>query len=164
LSTDLAPGESWQALTPEAPEAERFERELAEEHGIAVQGHPWLSPVRLPAGGARDAFFAVRGEGVHEVAVGPVHAGVIEPGHFRFQCDGERVLHLEIRLGYQHRGATRLLVSPDPRLRIVTAESIAGDSVIAHALAHCEAVEALAGGEVPVRAQALRAIALELER
>jgi Ni,Fe-hydrogenase III large subunit len=183
IATDVLAGGGYRALTPEVPEAERFEREIAEEYGLAIEGHPWLRPVRSQAPdesahatpgrdpprapgdeGRTTSYFTVAGEGIHEVAVGPVHAGIIEPGHFRFQCDGERVLHLEIRLGYQHRGAAKLLVSGDPRARIVTAESIAGDSVIAHALAHCHAVEALAGTEVPLRAQALRAIALELER
>jgi Ni,Fe-hydrogenase III large subunit len=109
-------------------------------------------------------FFRVEGEEVHEVAVGPVHAGVIEPGHFRFQCHGETVLHLEISLGYQHRGVERaLLGGPDVR-SIHYAETLAGDTTVGHATAYCEAMEALAGREAPPRAQAIRAIALELER
>jgi Ni,Fe-hydrogenase III large subunit len=168
LAMDLPPGDrSYPALTPELPEAQGFERELAEQHGVDPVGHPWLKPVRAfqdHHGASAYPFFEVGGSGIHEVAVGPVHAGVIEPGHFRFQCDGERVLHLEIQLGYQHRGAEALLVRGDRLQRVVTAESIAGDSVVAHALAHCETVEALAGVEVPLRGQALRALALELER
>jgi Ni,Fe-hydrogenase III large subunit len=109
-------------------------------------------------------FFRVEGPGIHEVAVGPVHAGIIEPGHFRFQCSGETVLHLEIQLGYQHRGAEALLLNSLPARRLVVAESIAGDTAIGHATAYCEAIEALAGAEIPPRAQAVRAMALELER
>ena len=96
--------------------------------------------------------------------MGPVHAGIIEPGHFRFQCHGEQVLHLEISLGYQHRGVERALVGgPHPRT-IHHMETLAGDTTIGHALAYAQAVEALAGCRVPARAQALRAVALELER
>ena len=104
------------------------------------------------------------GEEVHEVAVGPVHAGVIEPGHFRFQCHGETVFHLEISLGYQHRGVERALVGgPNPRT-IHYIETLAGDTSIAHAIAYCRAVESLSDTRVPPRAQVIRGIALELER
>jgi Ni,Fe-hydrogenase III large subunit len=106
----------------------------------------------------------MQGEEVHEVAVGPVHAGIIEPGHFRFQCHGEHVFHLEIVLGYQHRGIEKLLArGPDART-IPLAESIAGDTAVGHLLAHVDAVESLAGCQPPPRALALRAVALELER
>jgi hypothetical protein len=93
------------ALTPRFPQAHMFERELWEQHGLVPEDHPWLKPVRLDRGmgPAVVDFFQVGGGEVHDVAVGPVHAGVIEPGHFRFQCHGEDVLHLEIALGYQHR-------------------------------------------------------------
>jgi len=121
FATDV--GASFPALTPDCPQAHWFEREIAEQWGVVPQGHPWLKPIRFHASYApnRDAwqrrrgdpirpadwdFFRAQGAEVHEVAVGPVHAGVIEPGHFRFQCHGENVLHLEISLGYQHRGAT----------------------------------------------------------
>jgi Ni,Fe-hydrogenase III large subunit len=104
------------------------------------------------------------GEEVHEVAVGPVHAGIIEPGHFRFQCHGEKVYHLEISLGYQHRGVERALIGGPDKRTIPYMETLAGDTTIGHAQAHCEAIEALAGWRVPARAQALRAVALELER
>jgi Ni,Fe-hydrogenase III large subunit len=93
-----------------------------------------------------------------------VHAGIIEPGHFRFQCAGEEVIHLEIRLGYQHRGVEALLASSGPARRAALAESIAGDMALAHAIAHAEAMEGLSGCEAPPRAQAIRAVALELER
>jgi Ni,Fe-hydrogenase III large subunit len=141
---------------------------------VDIVGHPWLKPVRrhpeLTAGpsdgggGNRYPFFTVRGMQVHEVAVGPVHAGIIEPGHFRFQCYGEKVLHLEIQLGYQHRGIEALLSTADGPKAAILAESVAGDSTVAHALAHCELVEALAACAVPPRALAIRLLALELER
>jgi Ni,Fe-hydrogenase III large subunit len=101
---------------------------------------------------------------MHEVGVGPVHAGIIEPGHFRFLCHGEKVFHLEISLGYQHRGVERRL-SLGPGLRsLVLAESIAGDSVIAHVLSHCQALEGLSQVRVSARAMMLRGIALKIER
>ena len=109
-------------------------------------------------------FYRVDGDEVHEVAVGPVHAGVIEPGHFRFQCHGEDVFHLEISLGYQHRGVERALIGgPNPR-SIHYAETLAGDTSVAHATAYCQVFEALARCQKTARAQTLRGIALELER
>ncbi len=161
------------SLTSEWPEAQAFERELFEETGVVPEGHPWLKPLRFPPrpGGEGAAsipgaypYFAVEGEEVHEVAVGPVHAGVIEPGHFRFQCHGERVLHLEIQLGWQHRGVEELLRGGPTKRTLSIVETIAGDTTIGHAIAHCELLEALSGGVAPPRAQALRGVALELER
>ena len=92
-------------------------------------------------------YFKIAGEEIHEVAVGPIHAGVIEPGHFRFQCHGEHVFHLEISLGYQHRGAERSLPGGPNKRTIHTIETVAGDTSIGHATAYCQAVEALAGIE-----------------
>ena len=156
------------SMTPELPEAHLFERELFEDHGIHPEGHPWLKPVRAHAaleGGARDhPFFRVRGSSVHEVAVGPVHAGIIEPGHFRFECHGETVLSLEIQLGYQKRGVEALFMRSAPARRLVIAESVAGDTAVGHAVAYCEALEGLAGVQLPARALAIRGVALELER
>jgi Ni,Fe-hydrogenase III large subunit len=154
---------AYPALTPECPQVHWFEREIAEDFGIEPQGHPWLKPIRSLRRGEGD-FFSVRGEEVHEVAVGPVHAGIIEPGHFRFQCHGEEVFHLEIALGYQHRGIERALAGGPDRRTIHLMETLAGDTSIGHATAHCEAVEALGRCQVPARAQAIRALALELER
>ena len=169
------------SLTPDCPQAHLFEREIAEQWGIIPEGHPWLKPVRFhssyrpgkdvwakksgaaPVVGVAD-FFRVEGEEIHEVAVGPVHAGVIEPGHFRFQCHGEHVFHLEISLGYQYRGAERTLIGGPDKRTIHTMETVAGDTSIGHATAYCQAVEALAGRQVPIRTEALRGIALELER
>ena len=104
--------DTYPSLTPRCAQAHLFEREIWEGHHLRPEGHPWLKAVRLPQGDGPGAipFFTVDGSEVHEVAVGPVHAGVIEPGHFRFQCVGEEVLHLEIALGYQHRGIEDALV------------------------------------------------------
>jgi hypothetical protein len=169
---------TYPSLTPECAQLHWFEREVFEQQGLVPAGHPWLKPIRFTAPAQRDAarvhpvaaacgvtdFFQMAGEEVHEVAVGPVHAGIIEPGHFRFQCHGETVYHLEISLGYQHRGVERgLLGGPNPRT-IHYIETLAGDTTAGHTLAYCWAVEALSRTRVPPRAQALRGIALELER
>ncbi len=153
-------------LTSSHPQAHMFERELWEQHGVIPEGHPWLKPVRRGNGAAPSnaGFFQVEGGEVHEVAVGPVHAGVIEPGHFRFQCAGEEVMHLEIALGYQHRGVEEALAGGPHRITMSQMETVAGDSSIAHATAYAMALEALGGTEAPLPAQWLRALALELER
>jgi Ni,Fe-hydrogenase III large subunit len=148
------------SLAAEVPQIQLFERELEEQLGVEPEGHPWRKPVRGPT----RAFFAVEGEEVHEVAVGPVHAGIIEPGHFRFQCHGEHVFHLEIALGYQHRGIERLLPGGPDRRTCALVETIAGDTAVGHALASARAVEGLIAAEAPPRAASLRAVALELER
>ena len=165
------------SLAPEFPQLQLFEREIAEQFGVSFAGHPWFKPVRFhaPFAPAVDLFsrkignadyFAMEGEEVHEVAVGPVHAGVIEPGHFRFQCHGENVHHLEISLGYQHRGIEKLLergASARPQSRFLI-EACAGDTTAGHTIAYCQIAEALSACAAPPRAHALRAIALELER
>ncbi len=163
------------------PQAQLFEREIAEQCGLIFDDHPWFKPVRFhhPFVPGRDAwnrssdepiragvmnYFQVAGDEVHEVAVGPVHAGIIEPGHFRFQCHGEEVFHLEISLGYQHRGIEAALFGgPHPRTLQVM-ETAAGDTTIGHSQAYCMVMETLAGIKVPPRAEVLRGIALELER
>ena len=168
--------QSYSCLTLECPQANWFEREIAEQWGVHPQGHPWLKPIRFhapyrsggnssraPVPGVTD-FFATTGDEVHEVAVGPVHAGIIEPGHFRFQCHGEDVFHLEISLGYQHRGVERALVGGPGKRTIHLMETLCGDTSIGHATAYCEAIEALGGTAVSARAQVMRGIALELER
>ena len=161
-------GRSYPSLTPVLPALHLFERELHENFGIVPQGHPWLKPVRFPhvegpqAGNTE--FFSVDGEEVHEVAVGPIHAGVIECGHFRFQCFGELVMHLEISLGYHHRGIAKALVNGLGKNTLPLMEVIAGDTTIGHSWAACSVVEALADCTVAPRGQMLRALALELER
>ncbi len=172
---------SFPSLTLECPQLHLFERELAEQFGLHPEGHPWLKPVRFhrpwlevddiwgrPQGEhpiPRDMeFYRVEGEEVHEVAVGPVHAGVIEPGHFRFQCHGEEVMHLEISLGYQHRGIEQMLIGGPHPAAIYQVEAAAGDTSIGHATAYSQLLESLAYSAPPPRAQTIRAIALELER
>ena len=169
------------SLAARCGQAARFEREIAEQCGALPEGHPSLKPLRrhppdhaptdwIQARGITPAeredypFARISGDEVHEVAVGPVHAGIIEPGHFRFQAHGEEVLSLEIVLGYQHRGVERLLETVERARAVLVAESIAGDSVIAHASACCGAIEALARSHKSARAQSIRGIALELER
>jgi Ni,Fe-hydrogenase III large subunit len=173
--------DNFPSLTPDCPQVHLFEREIAEQYGVRPDGHPWFKPVRFhesyrpgldawgrklgePAVVGVTDFYRVEGEEIHEVAVGPVHAGVIEPGHFRFQCHGEQVLHLEISLGYQHRGAERTLAGGPNQRTIHTIETVAGDTSIGHATAYAQAVEALTSCQAPIRAQIFRGIALELER
>ncbi len=176
-------GASYPALTPDCPQAHLFERELAEQFGVVPEDHPWFKPLRyhrrFPAAIHPDAWgraddepvppgvtgmFQVEGDEVHEVAVGPVHAGVIEPGHFRFQCHGEHVFHLEIHLGYQHRGIEQAALGGPHRTTLHQMEAAAGDTTIGHAWAHCLVREALAGVAAPPEAERLRALMLELER
>ncbi len=169
-------GGSFPSLTPQCPQVHLFEREIAEQFGLKPEGHPWLKPLRfiqrpfssqppppMPEIGRMD-FYRVEGEEVHEVAVGPIHAGVIEPGHFRFQCHGEKVLHLEISLGYQHRGIEEALLGGPHRASVFQVETAAGDSTVAHTWAYCQNFEALTGVEVGARELVIRSIALELER
>jgi len=178
-ATDVEESE-FPSLTPRCPQVHLFEREIAEQFGLRPVGHPWFKPVRYcRSSNGRDAwarpadqpiqpavgdFYRVEGDQVHEVAVGPVHAGVIEPGHFRFQCHGEQVFHLEIALGYQHRGVEEALFGGPTARSIHYAETLSGDSTVAHATTYCQVIEALAGCQETARAQTLRGIALELER
>ncbi len=155
-------GDRFESLTPRVPQVHWFEREIAETFGLVPDGHPWPEPIRSLGG--ENSFFKVAGEDVHEVAVGPIHAGIIEPGHFRFQCIGERVLHLEIRLGYQHRGIESALVGGPDRRSMALMETVAGDTTVGHGLAYSRIVETLGGVEVTARADVIRALALELER
>lgn len=160
------------SLTALHPALHAFERDIAERYGVQFDGMPWPKPLRFPfdrydRGSTMDnyPFYSMKGGSLHEVNVGPIHAGIIEPGAFRFICNGERVLHLEIALGYQHRGIEHLVTATDNRLRqICLAEAIAGDSTIAHATAFAEAIEKLSGCERPAELERERTIALELER
>jgi Ni,Fe-hydrogenase III large subunit len=168
LRTTVPREPGFRSLARELPMLHVFEREIFEQLGVRPLGHPWLKPVRYPAGGPRALaeypFYSVEGKVVHEVAVGPIHAGVIEPGHFRFMCLGEVVHHLEIQLGYQHRGAEPMLLARDPRRLAPLVETLAGDSSVAHAWAWAAALEALAGQEPEEGRDASRALGLELER
>lgn len=161
------------SLTPAIPQLNLFEREILEQWNITPVGHPWPKPVRFPQitqdGSISQPvgtmpFYKVTGTEVHEVAVGPVHAGIIEPGHFRFQCHGEEVFFLEISLGYQHRGIERVLRTGPHIASVNMVETMAGDTTIGHTLTYCRCIETLAACQAPPRAQAIRGIALELER
>jgi Ni,Fe-hydrogenase III large subunit/NADH:ubiquinone oxidoreductase subunit C len=170
---------SYPALTPECPQAHWFERELFEQWGVVPEKHPWLKPVRFhkrygrnetqnnsdkhPVPGVTD-FFKLAGSEVHDVAVGPVHAGIIEPGHFRFQCHGENVYHLEISLGYQHRGVEPAMIGGPAKSTTHYMETLAGDTTVGHATAYAHMMETLSNTTIPPRALTMRGIALELER
>ena len=169
MSTEVS--DAYPSLTAKLPQAHLFERIVHEETGLVPQGHPWLKPARFskvngPHVGDMD-FYRIEGGDVHEVGVGPVHAGVIEAGHFRFQCLGEEVMHLEISLGYHHRGVNTLLReagSPlSPRM-LPLLEVVAGDTTIAHAWAYCSLYESFTGTFASPQGQVLRALALEFER
>lgn len=151
---------------------EKFEREIAENFGIVYQDHPWMKPVRFAENRSDKSltmdkypFFKMKSEELHEVGVGPVHAGIIEPGHFRFICNGEQILHLEIALGYQHRGVEQLFLEKKKLLqRVILSESIAGDSVVEHASAFSFLMESLSGIQPDVNLLYSRTLAQELER
>ena len=151
---------------------EKFEREIHENFGIGYKDHPWLKPVRYAKNRADQSktianypFFAIESDELHEVGVGPIHAGVIEPGHFRFICNGEQILHLEIQLGYQHRGIEQLFLEKKKLLQRTTiAESIAGDTVVGHTTAFAQVWESLCGVQVSRDIEFSRTLALELER
>jgi Ni,Fe-hydrogenase III large subunit len=170
-STSFKSEKSYDSITQEIPSFYLFEREFYEQFGIEPLNHPWLKPVRYDFRRFDKSrtienypFFKMEGGEIHEVAVGPIHAGIIEPGHFRFMCDGENVNHLEIQLGYQHRGVENLFLQGSILRKSHLAEEIAGDSSIAHNTAYSSAIESLAEIEISKRAMAIRAIALELER
>ena len=177
---------SWQCpdLTAFFPAAGRMQRTVRDLLGIEWDGadqRPWLRhgawpadafPLRrdhdpLAAAASEDdpyAFVRVEGDGVHEIAVGPVHAGIIEPGHFRFQVVGEKVLRLEERLGYVHKGIEKRFESMSIAEGGRLAGRVSGDSTVAYAWAYAQSVEALARVTPPPRALALRALCLERER
>ena len=165
--------------------ASRFEREIHDLFGLVPTDHPDLR--RLPlapilAGRLSSAlerrdclakicrrrqpypFRRVEGEGIYEITVGPVHAGIIEPGHFRFSVEGETIINLESRMYFVHKGIEKLFETVTLAQGLELAERISGDSSVAHALAFCQAVEALAGVTIPPRAAYLRVVLLELER
>lgn len=151
---------------------EKFEREISENFGIIYTDHPWFKPVRyaynranLSQTIANYPFFKIESEELHEVGVGPIHAGIIEPGHFRFICNGEQILHLEIQLGYQHRGVEQLFLEKKKLLqRITLAESVAGDTVVGHTTAFVNLWESLCGFKATPDLEFARTLALEQER
>jgi len=165
--------------------AGRFEREMHDLHGIVPLDHP--QPRRLvrhfhwpkgwypmhpdagdpPAFGEQEGpypFLEVTGDGVYEIPVGPVHAGIIEPGHFRFSVVGETILKLKARLWFVHKGIEKLFQGRSVAAGLPLAERISGDTAVGHALAYCLAVEEATGTAVPEQAQCARALLLELER
>ncbi|PYN06247.1 MAG: formate hydrogenase [Candidatus Rokuibacteriota bacterium] len=109
-------------------------------------------------------FQQVGGEGVYEIPVGPVHAGIIEPGHFRFSVVGETIIDMKSRLYFTHKGTEKLFEGRTPPEGVVLAERISGDTTVGHAVAYCQALEALASAEIPARARYLRVVLLEMER
>ncbi len=188
LSTFLDPGAALLAsLSCLFPAADRLERHMRDLLGVQVDGgdgrrwarhkawqaeefplrsdfpHAGRPPRRVPSD-VDYPFENVRGAGVYEIPVGPVHAGIIEPAHFRFQAVGEDVLRLEVRLGYVHKGIEKLAVGRDPRALARLAARVSGDSAVSHAWAACQAMERATGCLVPPRALVLRAVLSERER
>jgi Ni,Fe-hydrogenase III large subunit len=158
-------------LAPYFPAAGRMQRAMTDLAGIAIiQGNdtrPWLDHGTWPSRtstGTDYPFVRVEGDGVHEIPVGPVHAGIIEPGHFRFSVVGEKVLRLEERLGYTHKGIERRFTEIAPLEAHRLAGRVSGDSTVAYAWAYCMALESAASCTLPVRARWLRALLLERER
>ncbi len=151
---------------------EKFEREIHENFGLKYTDHPWLKPVRYAQNRADKnqtianyPFYTIDSEELHEVGVGPIHAGVIEPGHFRFICNGEQILHLEIQLGYQHRGVEQLFLNLKELRQLATlAENIAGDTAVGHGVAFAQVWESLCAFKTTREIDFSRTVALELER
>jgi Ni,Fe-hydrogenase III large subunit/Ni,Fe-hydrogenase III component G len=186
VATDIDPeSPSYDSLTPYIYAANWYEREIRDMFGIEPTGHPdprplvlyddWpegVYPLRkdfawdseVPRVPTTYNYKHVEGEGVFEIPVGPVHAGIIEPGHFRFSVAGEPILNLEIRLGYVYKGIEKLSENMPYANGVFLAERISGDNSFSHATAYCQAVENLVEAEVPDRAKYLRTIYLELER
>jgi len=164
--------------------ASLFEREIHDLFGIGARDHPdprplvrhafWPEdyfPLRKDAGhrdfhddGRPFPFTEVAGDGVYEIPVGPVHAGIIEPGHFRFSVVGETIIDMKARLYWTHKGTEKLFEGRAPADGVELAERVSGDTSVGHALAFCQAVEAASGAVVPERAQCLRVVLLEMER
>ncbi len=173
------------SLTPSLHEACNYERLILTFFGLTPMGHPDMRPLNLhenwpqgvfplrkdfdwqtrPAQAHRKyAFQKVGGEGIYEIPVGPIHAGIIEPGHFRFSVAGESIVALEARLGYVHKGSEKLFEALPLEEKVRLSEKISGDSSFSHSLAFCQAVEQLGSVAVPKRALYLRVIYAELER
>jgi Ni,Fe-hydrogenase III large subunit len=169
LVTTSLPDGAYPALSPQHPGAAWFERLAHDLNGHTAIGaadtRPAIEQFRAADGKAAwPEFKSPAVEGVHQVAVGPVHAGIIEPGHFRFSVVGEEILHLETRLGYSHKGTSALMRGKSPRLAARFAARVSGDATVAHALAFAHAAEAALEITPPPRAVALRAVMAEMER
>lgn len=174
------PGGRFPSVARSHPPAQRLERAIADIYGLVADDspdtRPWLDHGRwglkhplgarqpVPADGIAYTFYTAEGPPLHQIPVGPVHAGIIEPGHFRFTANGETVVRLEERLGYVHKGIQSLMVGAPVARAAKLAGRISGDSTVAYAIAFAQAVEAAAGTTVPTRAQWLRAVMAELER
>ncbi len=177
--------EAFPSLTPSIHEASTYERKIKTFFGLTPQGHPDPRPIilqenwpencfplrkdfpwdlRPPLASGEFTFRRISGEGIYEIPVGPVHAGIIEPGHFRFSVAGEEILFLEPRLGYSHKGCEKLFETLPLPDKIRLAERISGDSSYSHSLAFCLALEALSGTPAGEKAGYLRVLFCELER
>ncbi len=171
----------YKSLTPVIPQAHWFERTVWDMFGLLPEGHPRLKRTHLhepytgmlpPLSLRTDYepenhayhFLTVEGEGLYEIPVGPIHAGIIEPGHFRFSCFGEVIVNLEIRLGYVHRGVEQNLAASHWRKSRFIAEAAASDMPVANALANAIAIESLFAATISRRMLGLRSVALEVER
>jgi Ni,Fe-hydrogenase III large subunit len=168
LATEIVDG-AYPALSPKHAGAAWFERLALDLNGHRPFGvdhaRTAIAHYRAPDGTAPWPEFPLPpGEGVHQIAVGPIHAGIIEPGHFRFSVIGERVLKLEARLGYSHKGTLALIRNKSPRLAARFAARLSGDATVAHSLAFAQAAESALRMEVPERAALLRAVMAEIER
>lgn len=160
------------SLTAHFPALHPFERGITEQFGLKFKGNPYDKPLRFAhdrqhrrEGINEYPFYKIDSPAVHEVNVGPIHAGVIEPGAFRFVCNGEQILHMEVVLGYQHRGVEKLFTETENRLRqSVLAESIAGDTAISNGWAFAGVVESLTDTPRNTRLERERTVAQELER
>ncbi len=183
----LADTTSFPSLAREFPRLALYEREIMTMLGLKAVRHPdprsigmheenWPAHqyplrkdfnwnARIPETHAGDyRFNRVGGEGIYEIPVGPIHAGIIEPGHFRFSVAGEEIVALEARMGWVHKGVEKLLENSSTEKQLKIVEHISGDSAFSHSLAFCQALETLSGAKVPRRAQYLRVMFAELER
>ena len=186
LRASLAEGQtSFPSLAAELPAVNWQEREIQDMFGLEAAGHPnprrvalhdnWpdvhplrkdfpLDQVLPPFEGEQHEYRPTLGEGVFQIPVGPVHAGIIEPGHFNFAVAGEPILYLQLRMFYTHKGTEKLFEHLPVHRAVFLAESISGDSAFSHGTAFCQAIERAAEIEVPLRARFMRTVLLELER
>ncbi len=165
----LCPAGRYPSVSARHPPALRLERALRDLYGLTPEGlpdpRPWLDHGRWgDAAPEPYPFLTAEGDNLHQIAVGPVHAGIIEPGHFRFTASGETVVRLEARLGYTHKGVEALAEGADIDAAARLADGVSGDSTVAYALAFARATEAALGVDAPPRAVWLRALMAELER